>query len=197
MGVASIQSASPYSSVYNTSPVAASGYNPYGTGVVNDDGNTGGGFGGFSTDFSSISSMAANAAGGGFAGYKLGAKMNADMKSIFNSGNGFKGALGGVKNTAITGLKGAGLSALVSAGVSAVANGVGVATGKVDSSEAVSNVVKDGIGGAVGGLTGVTAAGLASFIPVKGVMGTVLTVGAGAVGGVIGGRLASKMTEGF
>ena len=195
MGVASIQSASPYSSVYNTSPVAASGYNPYGDTVISDDTNTGGG--GFSTDFNSISSMAAHAAGGGFTGFKLGAKMGTDMKSIFNSGNGFKGALGGVKNTAITGLKGAGLSALVSAGVSAVANGVGVATGKVDSSEAVSNVVKDGIGGAVGGLTGVTAAGLASFIPVKGVMGTVLTVGAGAVGGVIGGRLASKMTEGF
>ncbi len=197
MGLTSIQSASAYSNVYNTtSPVAAAGYNPYGDTVISDDTNTGGS-GSFSTDFSSISSMAANAAGGGFAGFKLGAKMGTDMKSIFNSGNGFKGALGGVKNTAITGLKGAGLSALVSAGVSAVANGVGVATGKVDSSEAVSNVVKDGIGGAVGGLTGVTAAGLASFIPVKGVMGTILTVGAGAVGGVIGGRLASKMTEGF
>ena len=199
MGLTSIQSASPYTNVYNTSsPVAAAGYNPYGDTVISDDSNSGGGtFGGFSTDFSSISSMAANAAGGGFAGYKLGAQMGGNMKSIFNSGQGFKGALGGVKNTAITGLKGAGLSALVSAGVSAVANGVGVATGKVERSEAVSNVVKDGIGGAVGGLTGVTAAGLASFIPVKGVMGTILTVGAGAVGGVIGGRLASKLTEGF
>ncbi len=192
-----IQSVSPAAYQYNVQNVTPANYNPYGTGVVADDSNTGGGFGGFSTDFTSISSMAANAAGGGFAGYKLGAKMGTDMKSIFNSGNGFKGALGGVKNTAITGLKGAGLSALVSAGVSAVANGVGVATGKIDSSEAVSNVGKDAIGGAVGGLTGVTAAGLASFIPVKGVMGTILTVGAGAVGGVIGGRLASKLTEGF
>ena len=34
-------------------------------------------------------------------------------------------------------------------------------------------------------------------IPVKGVMGTILTVGAGAVGGVVGGQLANKLTEGF
>jgi hypothetical protein len=191
----SINAVSPAAYQYNVQTVSNNNaFNPY-SAVVADDSNTGGTFGGFSTDFTSISSMASHAAGGGFAGYKLGAQMNADMKSIF--GNGFKGALGGVKNTAITGLKGAGLSALVSAGVSAVANGVGVATGKVDSSQAVTNVVKDGIGGAVGGLTGVTAAGLASFIPVKGVMGTILTVGAGAVGGVIGGRLASKLTEGF
>ena len=182
-----------YTSVNNTQSVSPSAYNPYGDTVISDDTNTGGG--GFSTDFSSISSMASHAAGGGFAAYKLGGQMNGNMRSIF--GNGFKGALGGIKNTAITGVKGAGLSALVSAGVSAVANGVGVATGKVESSEAISNVGKDAIGGAVGGLTGVTAAGLASFIPVKGVMGTILTVGAGAVGGVVGGQLANKLTEGF
>ena len=193
MGSLAIQSVSNYN---YTSPVQAAAYNPYGDTVISDDSNTdGGGFGGFSTDFSSISSMASHAAGGGFAAYKLGGQMNGNMRSIF--GNGFKGALGGIKNTAITGVKGAGLSALVSAGVSAVANGVGVATGKVESSEAISNVGKDAIGGAVGGLTGVTAAGLASFIPVKGVMGTILTVGAGAVGGVVGGQLANKLTEGF
>ncbi len=196
MGSISAVSPAAYNyNVNNNQAVAPSSYNPYGQSVISDDTNTGGGFGGFSTDFTSISSMASHAAGGGFAAYKLGAQMNGNMKSIF--GNGFKGALTGVKNTAVTGLKGAGLSALVSAGVSAVANGVGVATGKIDSSEAVSNVGKDAIGGAVGGLTGVTAAGLASFIPVKGVMGTILTVGAGAVGGVVGGRLASKLTEGF
>jgi len=178
----------PYASVQTNS------FNPYSSGpVVSDDTGSGSGF---ATDFSSISSMVSHAGGGGFAGYKLGAKMGADMKSIF-SGGGIKGVFGGLKNTAFTGIKGAGLSALVSAGISAVGNGVGVATGKVDSSAAVSNVVKDTIGGAVGGLTGVTAAGFASMIPVGGAFGTILTVGAGAVGGVLGGRLASKLTDGF
>ena len=172
--------------------VAPASYNPYGDSVVSDGGSNGGGF---STDFSSISSIAAHAGGGGFAAYKLGGQMNGNMKSIF--GNGFKGAFGGIKNTAITGIKGAGLGALVSAGVSAVGNGVGVATGKVDSSEAVSNVIKDSIGGLAAGALGTTAGGLASFIPVKGVVGTVLVTAAGAAGGVAGGMLANKLTEGM
>jgi len=158
-----------------------------------------GGASAFSTDFTNISSMLANGAGGGFATYKLGNKMGADMKSIFSGG--LKGVTGGLKNTAITGLKGAGLSALVSAGVSAVANGAGVASGKIDSSEAVGNVVKDTIGGALGGLTGVTAGGVASLamgaIGVTGVMGTVVTVAVGTVGGVVGGQMAKKLTSGF
>ena len=185
---------SAYSNVYaqQTQSVAPSSYNPYGNTVVSDDSGSGSGF---STDFSSISSIAAHAGGGGFAAYKLGGQMNGNMKSIF--GNGFKGAFGGIKNTAITGIKGAGLGALVSAGVSAVGNGVGVATGKVDSSEAVSNVIKDSIGGLAAGALGTTAGGLASFIPVKGVVGTVLVTAAGAAGGVAGGMLANKLTEGM
>ncbi|MEZ0368483.1 MAG: hypothetical protein ACAI44_05270 [Candidatus Sericytochromatia bacterium] len=151
---------------------------------------------GFSTDFSSISSMVAHAGGGGFASYKLSGQMADSYKSMF--GNGFKGFLGGMKDVAVTGFKGAGLSALVSAGVSAVANGVGAATGKVESSEAVSNVVKDTIGGALGGLTAVTAGGLGSLIfRGGGVMGTVISVGLGAVGGVLGGQVAKKLTENF
>ena len=199
----------PYASVQSTTQT--SNYNPYTTGpVVSDGGGSGSGIGGFSTDFSSISSMVSHAGGGGFAGYKLGGKMGESIKGLFGKAPtppadgggagqaGFgKNFMTGVKGIAITGLKGAGLSALVSAGISAVGNGVGVATGKVESSAAVSNVIKDTIGGAVGGLTGVTAAGFASMIPVGGAFGTILTVGAGAIGGVLGGRMASKLTEGF
>jgi hypothetical protein len=151
---------------------------------------------GFSTDFTSISSMVAHAGGGGFASYKLSGQMADSMKGMF--GNGVGGFFGGMKNVAVTGLKGAGLSALVSAGVSAVANGVGAATGKVDSSQAVTNVVKDTIGGALGGLTGVAAGGVGAMIfRGGGVMGTVISVGLGAVGGVLGGQVAKKLTENF
>lgn len=202
MGAISASAYNPYAT-----PVQAASYNPYSSSpVVSDDSNSSGGLG-FSTDFKSISSMVAHAGGGGFAAYKLSGKMSESIKTIFGKGTppangavqaGFgKNLLTGVKGIAITGIKGAGLSALVSAGVSAIGNGVGVATGKVESSEAVSNVVKDTIGGAVGGLTGVTAAGLAGLIPVPGMLGTVLTVGVGAVGGVLGGHLASKLTENF
>ena len=188
--------------------IQAAAYNPYISNVGTyqspaprsyTQSSNGGGLSTFSTDFTNISSMVAHAGGGGFAGYKLGSKMATDMKGMF--GNGFKGFFGGLKNTAMTGLKGAGISALVSAGVSAVSNGVGVATGKIDSSEAVGNVVKDSIGGAVGGLTGVTAAGVANMamgaVGVTGIFGTVVTVAAGAVGGVVGGQLSKKLTSGF
>ena len=176
------------------STVQTADYNPYTSNpVVSDDTNTGSGL---STDFTSISSMVSHAGGGGFAAYKFGNKMATDMKSIF--GNGMKGVFSGLKNTAITGLKGAGISALVSAGVSAAVNGVGVATGKVESSEAVSNVIKDSIGGAVGGLTAVAAGGVGFMLLGRfGTIGTVASVALGAVGGVAGGQLASKMTEGF
>ena len=186
-----INPAAAYSTVQTTS------YNPYTSSpVVSDDTNPGGGLSGFASDFSSISSMVSHAGGGGFAAYKFGNKMSTDMKSIF--GNGFKGAFTGIKNTAITGFKGAGISALVSAGVSAAVNGVGVATGKVESSEAVSNVIKDSIGGAVGGFTGVAAGGLGYMLLGRfGTIGTIASVALGAVGGVAGGQLASKLTEGF
>ena len=184
-------SSQPYTlPLQSVAPKAYHAYHAYHANVQNEE-NTGNGiFGGFSTDFTSISSMASHAAGGGVAAYKFGLQMNDNMRSVF--GNGFKGALGGIKNTALTGLKGAGLSALVSVGVSAVANGIGVATGKVERADVAHHVINDGIGGAVGGLVGVTAAGLASFIPVKGVMGTVLTVGAGAVGSVLGSQMVGE-----
>ena len=153
----------------------------------------------FSTDFTNISSMLSHAGGGGFASYKLGAQMATDMKSIV--GNGFKGAFTGLKNTAITGLKGAGYGALVSAGVSAVANGVGVATGKIDSSEAVGNVVSDTLTSTLGGLTGVTMGGITNIaltgIGVTGIFGTIAMVAAGAVGGVVGGQLGKKIASNF
>lgn len=190
---------------YNTNPQSPYGnYNPYGTGSgVSSDSNIT-----YKKDFSSITSLVSGAGGGGFAAYKLGGKMGDSIKGLFGktptppadgaAKAGFgKNFAGGIKGIAMTGLKGAGLSALVAAGVSAVGNGVGVATGQVNGSDAVGNVVKDTIGGAVGGLTGVTLGGFASMIPVGGVFGTVLTVGFGAVGGVLGSQLAQSMTEGI
>lgn len=143
----------------------------------------------FGSDRLSVSSLLAPGAGGGFAAYKLGAQMGDHMKSVF--GNGLKGVVGGVKNVAVTGLKGMGLSALVGAGVSAVSNGVGVATGKIDSSDAVGNVVSDTITSAVGGLGAVTLAGTGHILLSKFGMGgttlTIATVALGAIGGVAAG----------
>lgn len=181
------------SAVSNNAYVQPANYSPYTSNpvVADDNNNTGSGF---STDFASISSMVAHGAGGGFASYKLGAGMAGNMKSIFTKGNFFNG----LKGTAMTGFKGAGLSALVSAGVSAAANGYGVATGKIETSEAVSNVVKDSIGGAVGGLAAVTAGGLGHMLLGRfGVVGTIASVGLGAAAGVAGGQLAKKFTDGF
>ena len=78
------------------------------------------------------------------------------------------------------------------------ANGYGAATGKIDSSEAVGNVVKDTIGGAVGGLAAVTAGGVGHMLLGRfGTVGTIASVALGAVGGVAGGQLAAKLTENF
>ncbi|MEZ0368486.1 MAG: hypothetical protein ACAI44_05285 [Candidatus Sericytochromatia bacterium] len=189
-------------------------YNPYTTSpVVSDNGS--GTSSGFATDFASISSMVAHAGGGGFAAFKLSGQMADSFKTLFGhppappanpggsmAAHGFGGNLmAGLKGIGMTSLKGAGLSALVSAGVSVVANGVGAATGKVDSSQAVTNVVKDTIGGAVGGLTAVTAGGLGSLalgaMHIGGLPATVITIGLGAVGGVLGGQLAKKLTDNF
>lgn len=188
-----------------------SNYSPYSSTPVASD--NGGSTGMFSTDFTSISSMVAHAGGGGFAAYKLSGQMGDSFKTLFghppappaNGGAataGFGGNLmTGLKGVAITGLKGAGLSALVSAGVSVVANGVGAATGKIDSSSAVKNVMKDTIGGAVGGLTAVTAGGVGSIamgaMHIGGLPATIITVGLGAVGGVLGGQVAKKLTDKF
>lgn len=166
---------------------------------------------GMGSDFSSISSLVAHAGGGGFASFKLAGKMADSYKTLFGhppappaggtaaATSGFAhNLMAGFKGIAVTGLKGAGLSALVSAGVSAVANGVGAATGQVDGAEAMSNVVKDTIGGAVGGLTAVTAGGLGALVfHGGGVLGTVVSVGLGAVGGVVGGQIAKKLTDNF
>lgn len=195
--------------VYSYATQAASGYNPYSTTPVVSD-NTGTGTSAFKTDFASISSMVAHAGGGGFAAYKLSGQMGDSFKTLFGhppappaggaAVSGFGGNLmTGLKGVALTGLKGAGLSALVSAGVSVVANGVGAATGKVDSSTAMKNVAKDTIGGAVGGLTAVTVGGIGSIalgaMKIGGLPATIITVGLGAVGGVLGGQLSKKLTD--
>lgn len=173
--ISAYQSVSPTYPNTQPSTVSQTAYNPY------NNSNT------FGEDsFSSITSLLSGGAGGGFAAYKLGAQMGTDIKGMF--GHGLNGFMGGLKNTALTGLKGMGLSALIGAGVSAVGNGMGVAMGKVDSSEAVGNVVGDTITAAVGGLGAVTAGGvgnlLLSKVGMSGIPLTIATVTLGAVGGV-------------
>lgn len=190
MNVSAIPSYQPYNTVYTqnnttqSSGVQAAAYNPY-----NNESTFG------NDSFSSVTSLVSGAASGGFTAYKYGAQMGTDIGNMF--GNGFHGFLGGLKNTAITGLKGMGISALVGAGVSAVGNGLGVATGKVDSSEAVSNVVSDTITSAVGGLGAVTAAGLGNMllskVGVAGIPLTVATVALGAAGGVTASFMKNQM----
>ncbi|MEZ0367888.1 MAG: hypothetical protein ACAI44_02245 [Candidatus Sericytochromatia bacterium] len=142
--------------------------------------------------FARVSSMVATGAGGGFASYKL----SEEMAEHFN-GFAENGAMVSFKGIGTTALKGAGLSALVSAGVSAVANGVGVATGKIDSSKAVTNVVGDTITGAVGGLGAVTLGGLGGLAMAKmGMTGlpiTIATVAIGALGGVAASAIKDKI----
>lgn len=197
MNVSATTGYNPYAtqpSTTTTPGVQTSNYNPYADqGGDNSTGSSYGDMLSFSTDFSSISSMAAHAGGGGFAAYKLGSTMSGNIKNIFS-----KNFMTGLKGTVITGFKGAGLSALVSAGVSAAANGYGVASGQISSDQAMSNVVKDSIGGAVGGLAAVTAGGVGHMLLGRlGTFGTIASVALGAVGGVAGGQLANKMTEGF
>ena len=168
-----------------------SGYNPYNVGSGDTYGDD---------SFSSITSLVAPGAGGAFAAYKLSGKMSESIKSIFAkkppagdpaASLNARGVMGGLKNVAMTSIKGAGLAALVGAGVSAVGNGIGVATGSVDSSQAVGNVVSDTLTSAVGGLGAVALGGgghmLLSKIGVGGLPMTIATTALGAVGGVAAG----------
>ncbi len=178
------------------------GYNPYNVGsgsssTYGDD------------SFSSITSLVSPAAGGGFAAYKLSGKMAESIKSIFakkppagdpaTAGLNTSGVMGGLKNVAITSIKGAGLAALVGAGVSAVGNGIGVATGAVDGSQAVSNVIGDTVTSAVGGLGAVALGGaghmLLSKFGVGGMAMTITTTALGAVGGVAAGFIKQSIME--
>lgn len=131
-----------------------------------------------SGDFTTISSMVATGAGGGFATFKMFGPKGPKM-------HGIKGMLG-------AGFKGAGISALVSAGVSAVGNGIGVATGKIDSSTAVGNVLTDTLSGAAGGLGAMAVGGIGHALLGKLGMGgiplTIATVALGALAGTAAGQ---------
>lgn len=152
--------------------------------------------------FSRVSSMVATGAGGAFAAHKYSETM---AESIFNYQE--LGELQGAPGVAFAtfkemggiALKGAGMSALVSAGVSVVANGVGLAKGKLDRETAVKNVVGDTITGAVGGLGAVTLGGLGGLALVKmGMTGlpiTIATVAIGAATGVAASALRDKLIK--
>lgn len=147
------------------------------------------------------------AAGGGFAAYRMGAKVAAQIQDIhkaFQSDQGLGGeippnAMMGIQGVLTTGMHGAGLSAMVAAGVSVLSNGIAAMRGQVDTQTATSNVVSDAISGAMGGFTAVTAAGAGNLM--LGAMGltglplTVATVALGAAGGLLGGQVAHKLNQ--
>lgn len=146
-------------------------------------------------NFRSVTSALSAGSGGGYAAYKFGGQMAGNMKGLF--GNGFKGFFGSMKEMGMTGLRGMGVSALVGAGVSAIGNGIGAATGQINSSEAVSNVVGDTITSAVGGLGAVTFAGVGHIALGRlGMAGTPLmiaTVALGAIGGVVAAEMKDSI----
>lgn len=145
--------------------------------------------------------LAGLAAGGGFASYKLGSQVAEQFKELANAlkpgqGN-LQSAMPSIQKIAGTSMKGAGLSALVAAGVSAVSNGISVARGQTDGQTALSNVVSDGVSGAIGGFGAVSAAGMGTLLlrsfGMAGLPLTIGTVALGAVGGIFTGRLGQKL----
>ena len=145
--------------------------------------------------------LVGHAGGGGFSAFKAAPEMAVRMKEVaqlfktdqpVNTQN----LITGMGQIAMTGLQGAGLSALVSAGSSILANGLGVVKDKIDSPEAVKNVISDTLTGAVGGLSAVTLGGAGhlalSAMGLGGIPLTVATVTLGAAGGTLAGHLAHK-----
>ncbi len=130
---------------------------------------------------------------GGISAYYRGDQMNRSMRELIGSG------MGGIPN-GIIGIAGtagqlAGISGLGSAFTSSLRNGVGFAIGKVDKADITENIARDSLRGALAGASGGTAAGIAGFIPVTGLIGTVIKVSAGAIGGMAGGRLADHLSN--
>lgn len=150
----------------------------------------------YGTDtFSSVTSLLAGAGAGGFAAYKLSSTMADHYQHLF--GNGFGGFMGGMKQIAFTSAKGAGLGALVGAGVSVIGNGVQAATGRIETSEAVHNVISDTVASAVGGFGAATLGGLGYLALGKlGLAGTgltIATVALGAIGGAAAAEVRNKL----
>jgi hypothetical protein len=184
MTIAAVQS-TPY---LNQMPTTQS--SPYAPASTYSDSNPA-----YSTDENRVSTLLRDAAFGGIIAHYKGAEMNANMRSIFSDG--IKNVPAGLKSTAMTGLKATGVAALGIGLGSSIINGYRAATGKIETGEAMTNIAKDTIRGTLAGAGGVTVGGLAGFIPVGGAMGTVIMVGAGAVGGVLGARLSEHITNKF
>ncbi len=136
-----------------------------------------------------------SAISGGTSAYFRGHEMHNTMRSLVEGG--LSGIPTGLKDMAGTAGQLAGIGAFGAAIGASIRNGYGLATGKIEASEVGMNIAKDTVRGALAGVSGGTAAGLVGFIPVKGVMGTVLSVGAGMVGGVLGGKLAEKLNSNY
>lgn len=130
---------------------------------------------------------------GGASAYFRGDHMTQSMRGLMNGG--LTGIPSGLKNVAGTAGQLAGISGLGSALTSSLRNGVGFALGKVDKADIAQNIARDSLRGAIAGASGGTVAGMVGFLPVGGIMGTVLKVSAGAVGGMAGGHFADRLSD--
>lgn len=130
---------------------------------------------------------------GGISAYFRGDHMTHSMRELV--GGGLGGIPNGIKGIAGTAGQLAGISGLGSALTSSLRNGVGFAMGKVEKADLAENIARDSLRGALAGASGGTVAGVAGFIPVTGLMGTVIKVSAGAIGGMAGGRLADHLSD--
>lgn len=133
------------------------------------------------------------AVAGGASAYFRGDQMTQSMRQLV--GGGLSGIPTGLKGVAGTAGQLAGVSALGSAFTSSLRNGVGLALGKVDKADLAENIARDSLRGALAGASGGTVAGVVGFLPVQGLMGTVLKISAGAVGGMAGGHLADRLSD--
>lgn len=118
-----------------------------------------------------IGATVGTAAAGGAASFKFSSEFSSSVKSgieaVHNAdsgiGNKMKATLPSAKQIGMTSLKAGGVGALVAGGFSAITNMVDVMRGKKTGAEAVGTAVADASSGAIGGVVGVTAGGLATF----------------------------------
>ncbi len=149
-----------------------------------------------------IGSTVGMAAAGGFASFKFSSEFSSSVKtgieSVHNAdsgmGNKIKATLPSAKQIGMTSLKAAGVGALVAGGFSAITNMIDVMRGKKTGAEAVGTAVADASSGAIGGVVGVTAGGLATFA-FSSLSSTPLMI-VGVTLGAVGAVVADKLFKG-
>ncbi|GIW21628.1 MAG: hypothetical protein KatS3mg068_0635 [Candidatus Sericytochromatia bacterium] len=114
---------------------------------------------------------------------------NGSFKDVLNSAKNNGKVLGGATLNAV------GIGALVSGGVSAVSNTISVLNGRESVGDAVSNVTKDSLKGAISGVGGVLGGGLTAMaLTMFKIGGTPLTIAA-VIGGAVGSAVANELVS--